>query len=195
VARILVHALIRIDADRSGARQLEGSPRLHPALDEVPHQPFSQLQLQHFPEPALGNVEREERACNDRKDLELVGELAGIVPRERIVEGLVPAIEPHLAVCGRHDHRGGGAREHEDGVAQGRGPQRPDHHVELHRQGRLRRDCDLGVLRRGRPRLPRKVRGPEGLRCAVHRFVSILSHARWLPSCRSGAPRSAQLRM
>ena len=48
MARILVHALIGVDADRAGIRQPKGASRRHPVLHEVVRQTFAQLELQRL---------------------------------------------------------------------------------------------------------------------------------------------------
>ena len=103
MARVLVHALIRVDADGAGIRQPEGASRLHPVVDETLHQSFAELELQHFVEPTLRDVEDQQATGDQEENAELIEKLAHIAPRQRIEEGFVPAVQPDLSVSRRGD--------------------------------------------------------------------------------------------
>src|SRR5581483_754211 len=109
--------------------------------------------LQHLPEPALRDVEQEERAGDDGKHDELQAEFPHVASRQRIVEGLVPAVEAYLTV--RSDDDDGRRRrgETDDDVAGRRGPQGPEHHAELRDEARLPAIGRLAGLRYGVSRL------------------------------------------
>jgi hypothetical protein len=81
MARILVHALVGIDAHRAGVGEPKSAARHQPALHEVVHQPFAQLQLQCLDQPALPHVEREQRARDYAKHAELSPKLMEILVR------------------------------------------------------------------------------------------------------------------
>src|SRR6202453_2779638 len=103
MACILVHALIRIDADGSGVRQPERASRLHPVVNQTLHQSLAKFELQGFVDPTLRDIE-DEQACRDQEEnAELIEKLAQVAPRQSIEEGLVPAVEPDLSVGRRAD--------------------------------------------------------------------------------------------
>src|SRR5262249_30676565 len=72
---VLVHALIRIDADRSCAGKPERAVLQHPQLDEISSQSLAQLELEHFSNPALRDVESKQRTRDDDEHAELHEEL------------------------------------------------------------------------------------------------------------------------
>ena len=107
VARILVHALVGVVADGTGVGEPERAAGLQPVPDEIVGEPGAQLQFQRLAEPALPDVQHQQAAGDDGEHAELQDELVQITARQRVVEGLVPAVEPDLAV-------GRGGDDHED---------------------------------------------------------------------------------
>ena len=137
VARILVHALIRIDADLAGALQAKRASRRHPIHHQILDQSLSQLQFQGFTEPALRDVQHQERARDDAEYPELDQELVQIAVGKGVVEGLVPAIEADLAVSRGGDDAEYAERQHEERIAHRGCPKRTAHHVHLRPQAGL----------------------------------------------------------
>jgi hypothetical protein len=122
MACILVHALVGVDAHRAGVRQPKGASRRHPALHEIAHQPFTKLQLQGLDQPTLPDVEREQRTRDHAKDTELSPKLMKILVRQRVIERLIPGVQPDLAIS-RHCHdQENGDRQGDERTAHGRGP-------------------------------------------------------------------------
>jgi hypothetical protein len=111
VARVLVHALVRIHAHRSRVRQPKGAAGHEPVLNQVMGQALTQLELQGFVEPALAHIEDQQCSGDQSKNAQLVDEFSKIPARQRIIEGLVPGIEPNLAVCGHRNDEKYGARQ------------------------------------------------------------------------------------
>ena len=66
------------------------------------------LTLQRLDQPALRHVEHQQHAGDHEEHAELEQEVVQVAARQRIVERLVPAVEPDLAVGG-HDHHDGHA--------------------------------------------------------------------------------------
>ncbi len=62
VARIFVHALIRIDAHRSRVGEPERAARQHPILKQAAHQALAKLDLQGLDEPSLRHIENEQES-------------------------------------------------------------------------------------------------------------------------------------
>src|SRR5581483_6600259 len=114
MACVLMHALIRIDADRAGAGELEGAPRDEPVVDQILREALAQSHFQRFAQPSLRDVEHEERSGDDAEHAELAQEVIEVVARERIIEGLVPAVEAYLSISARGDHDEDGGREGEE---------------------------------------------------------------------------------
>ena len=103
VARIFVHALIGIDADMAGIGEPEGAARHEPVLDEIVREALAQLELQGFAEPPLRHVEHQQRACDDAEYAQLHQEPAKVPVRQRVIEGLIPAVEADLSIGGGDD--------------------------------------------------------------------------------------------
>ena len=74
--------------------------------DQILHQTFAQLELQHLAEPALRDVEHQQAPAMQPENAELHQELARSRDATALVEWLVPAIEQDLSVGGGDDHRG-----------------------------------------------------------------------------------------
>ena len=70
-----MHALVGVDADRPGVDEPERAAREHPKIDEIQSQAFAQLELDHFRQPALEDVENEQRTRDDAEYPELHEEL------------------------------------------------------------------------------------------------------------------------
>src|SRR5882672_11646068 len=98
MARILMHALVRIDPDGSGTGQSKSPARQHPVLDQIVNQTLAQLELEHFAQPLLRHVERQERSGDDAENSELHQELRKVAARKRIIKRLVPTVEANLSV-------------------------------------------------------------------------------------------------
>lgn len=81
VARVFVHALIRVDADRSRVREARRAAGQHPMVDQILDQALAQLDLRHFSEIALHDVECEQRAGNESENAELYQKLREVAPR------------------------------------------------------------------------------------------------------------------
>src|SRR6185437_17132977 len=90
----------------------------------------------HLRQPALEDVENEQRTRDDAEYAELHDELREIAPRQRVVEGLVPAVEPDLPVGRRYDDQKDCAPQPQQPVAQGGGPERFEHHADLWHEAR-----------------------------------------------------------
>ena len=144
VAGILVHALVGIDADRPGIGEAEGAPRSQPLSDEIAHEAFAQLQLGHLAEPPLRDVEYEKATGDDAEHPELRHEAGEIAARQRVVEGLVPAVQPDLPIGRGDDDQEDGAGERQKAAAKRRGEERRDHHAKLRDEPRVGGFLDLG---------------------------------------------------
>jgi hypothetical protein len=158
VTRILVHALVGVDADRSGAGEPECAARQHPEIDEIQRQPFAQLELDRLRQPPLEDVEDEQCARDHPEHAELREKRLEIAPRQRVVERLVPAVQPDLPVRRRQDDHKDPARERQQRVAHGRRPQCSQHHAGLRHEARTGDLVAVGpawVFRLGAHRLPR----------------------------------------
>src|SRR6185295_3659961 len=109
----------------------EGAPGEHPKIDEILSQAGAQLELDHFRQPALEDIENEQRTRDDAEYPELHEELLEIASRQRVVEGLVPAVEPNLPIGRRYDDQKDQCRQPQQWVACGGGPERFQHHADL----------------------------------------------------------------
>ena len=128
-------------------------PRLQPLADEVAHQALAQLELGHLAEPASAPTLRTSRPPAITQNMPSCDQEAGeVAPRQRIVEGLVPAVEADLAIGREHDDDEDARRRGASSVvAHRRGQERPHHHGELGEQpgmsGLLDLRCGLGDAR------------------------------------------------
>jgi hypothetical protein len=134
VTRIFVHALVGVDADRSGAREPECATRQHPKIDEIQRQPFAQLELERFRQPALKDVEHEQCTRDDAEHAELHEKRFEIAPFQRVVERLIPTVESDLPIGRRYDDQKDHAAEPQQRVTHGGSPGRLEHHCSLRHQ-------------------------------------------------------------
>ncbi len=111
VARILVHALVRIHAHRSRVGQPKGAARHQPVLYQVLDQALTQLDLQGLAEPSLAHIEDQQRSGDYAKHAQLLQELRKVLVRQGIIEWLIPVIETNLAVGGHRNDEKYGARK------------------------------------------------------------------------------------
>ena len=146
--RILVQALVRIDAEDAGGREPERPARIEPLAEQVARQPVAHADRQDLVHPGLPDIEQQQDAGDDGEDPELMQEAGEITPLQRIVKGAVPVVEQHL-------HEGGGEDDGEDerpeedkAAANRRTPQGPQHHADLRHEtdGRL---AGIGVVALG----------------------------------------------
>ncbi len=140
-----MHALVGVDADRSDTGETERSAWEHPEIDEIPSQAFAQPELDRFRQPALEDVEHEQRTCDDPEHPELHEKLRKIAPRQRVVERLVPAVEPDLPVGRRDDDQQDHTSEPQQRVAHWRSPERFEHHAELRHEARTGDVVAVGI--------------------------------------------------
>ena len=131
MVRILVQALVGIDADGAGIGQPECAPRPHPFADQVARQPFAQSEMQRLADPGLRDIEHQQPAGDLGEHHQLMHERRQVAPRQRVVERCVPAVEHHLAEGGRQDDRQHAAGQREQGAAQRRAHEGPPHHRQL----------------------------------------------------------------
>ena len=150
MARILMQALVGIDADGAGIGEPEGAPRPHPFADQVERQPLAQLQPEHLVEPGLGDIEHQQPAGDFGEDQQLMQEGRQIAPRQRVVEGLVPAVEQDLPERRRDDDGDDAAPSAEQHVAQRRSHEGAPHHRCL----RMKTASPAGVIPAAMVRLP-----------------------------------------
>ena len=129
--RVLLDALVGIDADLAGEAQQVGALGREPLVEQVVGQPFAQADVGHLPQPGLGDDQHEQAAGDHHEDQELGREGRDVLLLDRVVEGALPAVEPDLP-------RGVGADDDDDARCQetqpaavGRGGQRPRHHHQL----------------------------------------------------------------
>ena len=71
VLRVLVDALIRIDPDLAGEAQHVGALGREPLVEQVVGQPFAQPDVDHLPQPGLGDDQHEQAAGDHHEDEEL----------------------------------------------------------------------------------------------------------------------------
>ena len=131
VARILMDALVGIDADLSSLRQEEHAPRREPFGEEVARERLAHLHPQHLVEPGLSDVEHEQRARDLAEHDELREKIRQMAARQRVVEGLVPSVELDLPIGRRGDHADESDIEPEKPGAAARGAQDLKHRREL----------------------------------------------------------------
>ena len=105
VPGVLVQALVGVDAELARLLQPQRAAGPHPLVEQVAHQPLAQLDVQIAVQPALRDVEHQQRAGDLAEHHELVQEVGHVLALDGVVEGLVPAVEQHLAEGGRHDQR------------------------------------------------------------------------------------------
>lgn len=74
MARILVDALVGIDADLAGERELDGPPRRQPVAEQVAGEQLAQPDLHRLVQPVLRHVENEEAAGDVEEDESLLSE-------------------------------------------------------------------------------------------------------------------------
>ncbi len=117
VPGILVHALVGVLTHGPGAGQPERAARLQPVTEQVLDQGFAHFQLQHFPDPALRDIEHGQPRGQDEKHAQLDGEIVQIAPREGVVEGLVPQVQAYLDIGSAADDHESGRHEGQDGLA------------------------------------------------------------------------------
>ena len=119
LSRILMDALIWIDAYRSRIGKPERTARHEPIFEQAADQALAQPHLQRFRQPALQHIEDEKKSRDDEEYAELEEKIAQIAARQCIVERLVPAIETNLSVRGgnddQHDHRHQDSQSFADG--------------------------------------------------------------------------------
>ena len=75
VARVLVHALIRIHAHRARVRQAKGAAGYQPVLNQVTAQALTQFEFQGLAEPTLTHIEDQQGSCDHSKNAQLIEEL------------------------------------------------------------------------------------------------------------------------
>ena len=166
MARILVHALVGIDADGAFTGQARGAAGLQPLAYQIEHQAFAQFQFQHFGQPALPHIQHQQAEGDDAEYAELDQELPEIAMRQRIVERLVPAVQPDLAIGGGDDDDKHRPAQDKKLIAHRRIQQGADHHAHLGQQARtgiglslggrsinMRQEAWRGLQWRGRGRL------------------------------------------
>ena len=118
--RVLLHALVRIDADGTGMGKAEGPVRPHPFLDQVRRQRLAQAQPYALVEPLLADIKDEQPAGDRREHHQLMQELGKVAPLDGIVEGLVPAVEQDLPERRGADDDKDGERGPDDPSGDGR---------------------------------------------------------------------------
>ena len=121
--RVLVDALVRIDADRAGEAQHVGALGREPLVEQVVGQPFAQPDLEHFLQPGLGDDQHEQAAGDHRENEELGHERRHVPLLERVVEGALPDVEADLSCGVRADHDDDRDRQQGQTAAVGRGAQ------------------------------------------------------------------------
>ena len=122
MACILMHALIGIDAHRRPPSPGGRRDGLQPFAHQILHQAFAQFELQHLRQPALRHIQNQKHAGDDAEHAQLHHEALKVAMRQRVIEGLVPAIEPDLAIGGGDDHQKDQLRPGETACC---GPARP----------------------------------------------------------------------
>ena len=135
MTRVLVNALVGIDANLSRLRQQEHASRRKPLGEEIARKGLAHLHAQHLVEPGLSDVQHEQRARDLSKHAELRKEVGPIAPRERVVKGLVPRVELDLGIGGCGDHADEPDIDPEKAGPAARGAQNLKHHRELREEG------------------------------------------------------------
>ena len=134
VMGVLMDTLIRVHANFTSAGKVKRAPWHEPLVEQIVRERVAQFQLAHLSEPGLGDVQGQQRPGNHPKHHELVQKTLKILKRQRIVERLVPGIEPDLAEGGQCDHGAEGGAEANECVAARRMKKGCDHHPELRRE-------------------------------------------------------------
>ena len=114
VLRVLVDALVGIDADLAGEAQQVGAPGREPLVEQVVGQPFAQPDLGHLLQPGLRHDQDEQAAGDDREDQELGREGGDVLLLDRVVEGALPAVEAELAERVQADDEDDAGRQQAD---------------------------------------------------------------------------------
>ena len=149
---VLVQPLVGVDAELARLLQLQRAARPHPLVEQVAHQPLAQLDVQIAVQPALRDVEHQQRAGDPAEHHELVQEVGHVLALDGVVEGLVPAVEQHLAEGGRHDQRQDAEAHPEEQASHRRAEEGPPHHHQLLAKIRI---AGRDAARRGRLALAR----------------------------------------
>jgi hypothetical protein len=126
LARVLLDALIGIDAEFAGHPETIGATRRQPPVEQVLGQPAAKPNLQHFLQPGLADHQAEQHGDDRQEDQELLAERAEILGLDGVVEIAVPVVEADLPdhVADEDDDDPGG--EHEDARALRCTLQRPE---------------------------------------------------------------------
>ena len=90
--RVVVNALVGVDADFAHTRDTEAAMRFQPLKKQVPRQPFAQFQLGHLSQPSLSDVENQQCAGDIGKNQKLLANPGEVLSRQRVVEGLIPRV-------------------------------------------------------------------------------------------------------
>src|SRR5208337_4279369 len=101
VLGVLLNSLVGILADLAGVRQTKGAQRRQPLGQKILDQALAQNQLRFLVEPHLCDVEHEQDSGKLGEDNQLLNEFGEILVRQRVVERLIPSVEPDLRVSGR----------------------------------------------------------------------------------------------
>ena len=99
--RVGLDALVGVDADLAGAADARRALARHPVADQVLRRELAQPDPDQLVDAGLRDVEHEQDAGDDEEDAELVEESGEVAPLDRVVERLVPGVEPHLHRRGR----------------------------------------------------------------------------------------------
>ena len=100
--RVLVHTLVRIDAELACLGETKRAAGPQPLIHEVAHQPFAQLQFQHLVEPVWATLRPAGRG-DDGEYEKLVEKAVEILSGQRVVKRLVPGVQLDLAIGGGRD--------------------------------------------------------------------------------------------
>ena len=80
-------------------------PGGEPLSEQIPRQFVAQCHLGHLIEPGLGDVQNQQRPCDDDEDEKLRGETRKVFARKRIIKRSAPCVEFDLPVDGGADHK------------------------------------------------------------------------------------------
>lgn len=163
-------------------------------VEQIEGQPFPEPDIDHGPEPALEDAERQERASDHDEGKELMGEPGHVPLLDGLVEIALPDIEPDLPAGIGAKHRDNSDHQQRNLPSAWRSCQCPHQRHELRGDAAVRNLAETGLcIRRwclaaavhvflpngaigrgstvARSRLPGQAMSPSGRRRRLERYV------------------------
>ena len=105
-ARILLNALIRVDADFAGEWKKEGALGLQPLVEKVQGGRLAKPDLHALVQPRLQDAQAKENAYDGQEHADFVEKHGKIALADGVIDAALPVVELHLRDCVRpYDER------------------------------------------------------------------------------------------